>query len=387
MASFSSGVKSGLGLGGAFVAGKGRRKEEDLMSKIDLNSNLTIQDPFKELLKINPTKAKSLMVALDTDEPGINAAFEDAAMAKHLMNIDPSGERLGEFLTDRIATGDKLGRKMHHSKGLLNTLSSNGAESALREIDSFLSIPKLMKGAKGKRPAMSESEKNFTRITALRQQLSAAEKSGDESAINAANQQLKDFQQLSGKFGLGAQEKSDIKVNEAANKELSKQAAIASKDAFDSMKKVRTSIGSMTDAIKALDKGAATGPIISKLPNFRAATIELDNARGRMGLDIVGATTFGALSESELKFALDTALPDKLEPADLKDWLTRKRGAQKKLAEELLNAATFLGKPGNTISKYIEQETAAGRLSFKESEYTAVENVDVKTLSDDDLFK
>ena len=230
--------------------------------------------------------------------------------------------------------------------------------------------------------ALSEPEKNFNRLTGLKQQLAAAEKTGDKPAITAAKQQLSDFQKLTGKFGISEEEKSNIKVNEASNKVLSTQAAVASKEAFDSMKKVRTSTGNMTDAIRALNKGANTGPIVSMLPSFRESTIELDNIRGKMGLDIVGATSFGALSESELKFALDVALPDNLEPEALKVWLTEKRDAQRKLGKELLKAATFLGKPGNTISKYIEQETGAGRLSFD-----AVEGEDdISTVSDDDLF-
>jgi hypothetical protein len=266
-------------------------------------------------------------------------------------------------------------------RNLINTGNIQGAMTLLETLEGvgvgggFLSDPldrqikeaKLSsEKAKREKPlfAPSDVEKNFNKITALRQQLSASEKSGRAISIKAAQQELDDFQQVSGKFGLGAQEKSDIRVSEAANKELSKQAAIASKDAFDGLKTVRSSIGNMTDAIRALNKGAKTGPIISKLPSFRESSIDLDNIRGKMGLDIVGASTFGALSESELAFALDVALPDKLDPEALKDWLNRKRDAQKKLGRELMRAATFLGKPGNTIAKYIEKETQSGRLLF-----------------------
>ena len=91
-----------------------------------------------------------------------------------------------------------------------------------------------------------------------------------------------------------------------------------------------------------------------------------------MGLDVVGATTFGALSESELKFALDTALPTSLEPAELKDWLVRKKDSQSKLSNELRKAASFLGQPGNTIADYLDLQEK--------------ENPSVSDLSDDELF-
>jgi len=166
------------------------------------------------------------------------------------------------------------------------------------------------------------------------------------------------------------QELADIEVSKESKKALLKQSATASKEAFDNLKKVRLTVANIDDAIKALDKGASTGPIVSKLPSFRQASIELNNIKGRMGLDVVGATTFGALSESELAFALDTALPDSLEPAALKDWLIRKKDSQTKLANELRKAASFLGTPGNTIADYIAQQ----------------EKENPKNLSDEDLF-
>jgi len=195
-----------------------------------------------------------------------------------------------------------------------------------------------------------------------------AAKTGDPIDLELAEK----FGRQSGFDRETPQELADIEVGKESKKALVKQAATASKEAFDSLKGVRRTIANIDDAIRSLDKGAETGPIISKLPSFRQAAIELDNIKGRMGLDVVGATTFGALSESELAFALNVALPDKLDPASLKDWLNRKKSAQTKLANELRKAASFLGTPGNTIADYIAQQ---------EKEFP-----DVGKLSDDELF-
>jgi hypothetical protein len=149
------------------------------------------------------------------------------------------------------------------------------------------------------------------------------------------------------------QELANIDVDKESRKALVKQASVASKEAFDGLKNIRSTIANMNDAVAALDSGAETGPIISRLPSFRAASIELDNIKGRMGLDVISSVTFGALSESELSFALDTALPTNLEKEPLKAFLRKKIEAQKKLATELRKAASFLGTPGNTIGDYV----------------------------------
>ena len=220
---------------------------------------------------------------------------------------------------------------------------------------------------KPKGPALSDTEKSFKKLTSLEAQLSVAKKAGDKAAIDAATKQVNNFKTLSGKFGASTQSKADIAVDKANRIALSKQASDASGAAFKGLKNIRSTILNMGDAIRALDNNADTGPIISKLPSFREASIELDNIRGRMGLDVIGSVAFGALSESELAFALDTALPTDLQPKALKAWLKRKITVQRKLAKGLRDAAVFLGKPGNTIADYIErQELKTKALSTKE---------------------
>ena len=127
---------------------------------------------------------------------------------------------------------------------------------------------------------------------------------------------------------------------------------------FDSIEPVGVAIANYDDAISQLDAGAETGVINSMLPSFRTASIKLDNIKKRLGLDVVGNTTFGALSESELKFALDSALPDNLQPAELKEWLVAKRDSQKKVKERLEEAASFLSDGTHTIKDWLAFDTA-----------------------------
>lgn len=155
-----------------------------------------------------------------------------------------------------------------------------------------------------------------------------------------------------------AQGKADIEAENAARIEGGKAAG---KAAIEASEKARTDLGAIRknmtnidEAIAAIDAGAESGAIASRLPSITAASVELDNVRSRMGLDVISGTTFGALSAGELKFALDSAVPKNLNPADLKAWLIKKKDAQQKLAQELEDAAIYLGKPGNTPAGYLE---------------------------------
>jgi len=124
---------------------------------------------------------------------------------------------------------------------------------------------------------------------------------------------------------------------------------------FERIGPLRANIANLDRAIELVeDEGANTGVIASRLPNWNASTIELENLRNQLGLDVVGSVTFGALSESELELALNTALPTDLSEPELADWLRRKRDAQDKLADYLTQQARFLSTPGRTLEQWID---------------------------------
>lgn len=142
----------------------------------------------------------------------------------------------------------------------------------------------------------------------------------------------------------------------AGERAEAKTASKVAADSFKGLSAIRKNIINMDEGIDLLDEGAKTGAIQSRLPSIRASSVKLDNLQGRLGLDVIGNTTFGALSESELKFALNTALPKGLNETELRQWLVDKRTAQNKLAEYLEEAAIFLGTPGNTIADFLTQK-------------------------------
>lgn len=142
-------------------------------------------------------------------------------------------------------------------------------------------------------------------------------------------------------------------------REAAGEAIKQSVKAFERLAPIKKNIQNLTEGIRLIsEEGAESGVIAKHFPSMKSASIQLDNLQGRLGLDIIADVTFGALSESELAFAKDTALPIGLEGPALIDWLTRKRDAQRILAQSLTDAALFLGEPGNSIPDYIRMKQA-----------------------------
>lgn len=160
------------------------------------------------------------------------------------------------------------------------------------------------------------------------------------------------------------QQKSKLQGLSAAKKLAVTKSGVA----FDKLANIDVAMSNFDDAIRAIDEGAQTGTIISSLPSFRKSSIELDNIQKSLGLDVVSNTTFGALSESELKFALDKALPKNLQPQDLKTWLQAKKSAQLKLRDHISDAAQFLGTGENTIPDWIELQKARAIIQQEQPE-------------------
>lgn len=193
-------------------------------------------------------------------------------------------------------------------------------------------------------PGMTEAQ------TVVAPEVATGRDAGRAGAITAAEEEAK-----TGAIPARAPLAAAAAAQEVSAEEAARNASEISQASFKSLAPIQKSISNIDEAIQALDEGADTGPVIRMLPNVQTASIQLSNLRGRMGLDVVGATTFGALSEAELAFALDVALPTNMQPPELREWLVKKRMAQAKLAAQLEHAAIYLGKPGATVSKYLEE--------------------------------
>jgi len=147
----------------------------------------------------------------------------------------------------------------------------------------------------------------------------------------------------------------DLQTQRAQGRQVGKDAGKTSQQAFETTTKLRDNNQTLQKVINEVTAGANTGPLASKLPSFRAESVRLDQLRRKLGLDVIGSVTFGALSEGELQLALDTALPTGLDGPELIQWAQDKIDAQEKMATYLENQSIFLSEPGNTPAKWLKK--------------------------------
>lgn len=187
------------------------------------------------------------------------------------------------------------------------------------------------------------------------------------------------------KILIEAAEKRGAKLQglRSGEREEAKSASKQANKAFTSLSGLRKNISNLDKGIAEIDKGAKTGVIEKRFPSVRAASVRLQQVQQDLGLDIIQNTTFGALSEGELNLALDTALPTGLNEAELREWMVAKRDSQKKLMAYIEESAIFLGTPGNSIAKFIQQQKAKQQTRGD----TQPAAQDITTLSDADLLK
>jgi hypothetical protein len=151
----------------------------------------------------------------------------------------------------------------------------------------------------------------------------------------------------------------------AGEREEAKNASKLAIESFKGLSTIRSNIGDYEKAISYLDEGAGTGRIEGMFPSFKAASQKLDHIQNKLGLNVVQMTTFGALSEKELEFAKEVAMPKNLSESQLKQWLVDKKAAQEKVAANLEQAAIYLGTPSRPGE---QRHTIAGFLEMKQAE-------------------
>lgn len=149
----------------------------------------------------------------------------------------------------------------------------------------------------------------------------------------------------------------DLRVETERDLKQVKNAEATSNKAFEAIDKLRLNISNLEQVVPLIGQGANTGPISRLFPSVKAATIKLEQLQKRLALDVVGSTTFGALSAGELKLAQDVAIPTGLTGDPLIEWVNDTIDAKRKLASYLEDQAIFLSN-GGTQTEWLEKKTA-----------------------------
>ena len=124
---------------------------------------------------------------------------------------------------------------------------------------------------------------------------------------------------------------------------------------IDKISKIDLGLSNIDAAITAVNEGAGTGAIEKMFPSITAASVALDNIQGKMALDVIGAVTFGALSQGELDLARNVALPTGLDGPELIKHLKDKKVAQQKLRDYYNEQIQFLDQ-GGTVAGFMRQK-------------------------------
>lgn len=173
----------------------------------------------------------------------------------------------------------------------------------------------------------------------------------------------------------------------AGSKKYAEKTAIARSnsitEAYATIQKLDANVRNIDRAIAELHSGAKTGFIERFIPSVRASSIIFDQLQKVLGLDIVGATTFGALSKGELDLALAVAIPTALEPPELIEWFENRKIAQQKLRAYVEEQMDFMdtheGATAATWMRHKKREMEAGEAADAEAA-TGLQGV-----SDEDL--
>jgi len=321
----------------------------------------------------NPIHGKNILAARGLVNAEDKTRLSDR-FSSILTSTDPQ-----ETLQQAIAQGEANGLDMTQSKQILaQGLSPEGikqaAGMALASIDGerFKDIQSAF--SSGKDPKLSVEAEAFNDLikdfTPDEQKLAKRVKAGLRGRA-MSNAELSAIQ--SGEIKDYADWKARMKEQQKFAEMTGSSRAKKIDKGFDTIVKIDGAVRNIDRAIKAIKGGAGVGVLEKMWPSIKAASVELDNIRSSMALDVVGATTFGALSAGELALAKDVALPTGLDTDELLVYLDDRKAAQQKLRNYYNEQIQFLDQGG----------TVAGFLRSKEKGQQPVEdsNIDSQALN------
>ena len=199
---------------------------------------------------------------------------------------------------------------------------------------------------------------------------------------------------VSGAVGETPEQVSQRELKESVRLADIEKAQTIGQEAFSRAGNVDSMLYRLGEAYQALERGGKSGVFQQYLPAFDEATAALRTTANQLGIDIINSATFGALSASELRLALDTGLPMSLGENELKQYIKRKIAAQTKLRDELLGTARKLSSGNVPYSEFVNEYTPKGGTEvFMESggankpAYISDEVWQAMSQEDKDLFR
>jgi hypothetical protein len=176
----------------------------------------------------------------------------------------------------------------------------------------------------GAQETLKDSEGNLFFAT-TRRDPKTKEVVGVVAAVDGSNAKPVGKLSVTGSYGLTANEKVGQGAAETVAKGDAEDIVKYKRTLFDSINSNSRMLSKYNFAIKQLDNGAQTGPVIRSLPSLKEQSILVDVVRKEIGMELLGSGLLGVNpTDKDVQFALETAVPDNLRPDALKRELERR---------------------------------------------------------------
>lgn len=126
------------------------------------------------------------------------------------------------------------------------------------------------------------------------------------------------------------------------------------KSMFDSDQNIGNQIGLYQQALQALDQGAYTGWANQYFPSLRDSTLQLENARNAIGLDVASTSKLQPISNSDLQIIMNTAIPMYQSEPGVRQFLTDKIAALTKAKKVAAEGVTYFDKKDSSLSGWLD---------------------------------
>lgn len=348
-----------------------RKREEDksVKNQAELMEAYSSGDPdaVASLLAKSPELSGALTAMLKHRDESTEKNYAES-VAKIAVTTDP--QQRADILAERIYQVDAAGGDSTESQAALAQLMSDPEgfeESLMLEVSrtqdkQFYEAYKSQRGTEGLEISEVQSSKildNGTVVSVLKNNTTVVtDPAGTVLTGEDRAQAIRDAQE----FGV------DVQQRRAKGREFGKGAGKIALASFETVGKIRENILDLKRGIELIEKeGATTGYISDFLPNMKAATRKFANLRRKLGLNVVASVTFGALSEGELKLAMDVAMPKGMSEEQTVGWIKERIGAQEKYAANLEDAALYLA--DHSVAELIQRNRDMAK-SAKKKEST-----------------
>jgi hypothetical protein len=355
---------------GAFDIGRGEQRQQKTRELSGQALQSGGGDALKELQGVNPEVAMAIGESIRAKSAlDINDFIRDARIGKNLLD---TGDQQGflSFARQRSNVLRAQGRDTSQTDRFIDLVNSGQVGTAQQELNAFAEsiegARSVSPGQRGETRTVRRDDGSLVSVTdvfnpntneiqqvesPIEGELVSRFTGETGSELRAGRTQ----QAIDTKAGV-LQEQIKAEPELAEKKELaSGRARLTRKvieDNFTAIQGIDANIRNINRAIDAVDEGAGTGPLERFFPSISAASVKLDQIQKELGLDVVGNTTFGALSAGELDLALKVALPDNLNEKELRKFLIDKRKAQQKLSDYYKSTIRFLD-GGGTVAELI----------------------------------